>query len=497
MFLGRTADLELSLFARFILGSMTDRPKLKAVLRPVHVGALALGCIIGFACFVLSGDLLATAGPIGASSGVAIGGLAMLVIARSYGAMVRLFPVAGAEFAYAYHIAGRHHAFLCGWFLILGYLSVIPLNATALGVLGRFLAPEVFSRGYLYSVAGFGVYAGEVMLASAAIVIVGWVHYRGVRQVGGLQVLLTGLLVIGVVVIGVGTSFAPATSFSNWQPMFAPDRSPIEAVLAIVAITPFLYVGFDTLPQAAEEFKFSPGRGLALMTLSIAAGAAMYVTVILATSSVIPWRELVESHQIWATGTTVRMSLGSVGLSCLTVAVVAAVATGINGFYMATSRLVFSMARARLLPNWFAYVHPVHSTPTHAIVFTAALSLLAPWFGRQVLSWVVDMSAVGTALGYTYTCVAAYVVARSGLVQVATWDRRLFIVGAGLALGCLLLLCVPGMPAFMATPSWIALGIWVVLGFTFWCVQARRYSSISAETLDRLILGRARPRENA
>ena len=92
---------------------MTDRPKLKAILRPVHVGALALGCIIGFACFVLAGDLLAIAGPIGASSGVVIGGLAMLVIARSYGVMVRLFPVAGAEFAYAYHIAGRHHRVVC------------------------------------------------------------------------------------------------------------------------------------------------------------------------------------------------------------------------------------------------------------------------------------------------------------------------------------------------------------------------------------------------
>ena len=476
--------------------SMTDRPQLKAILRPVHVGALALGCIIGFACFVLVGDLLAIAGPIGASSGVVIGGLAMLVIARSYGVMVRLFPVTGAEFAYAYHIAGRHHAFLCGWLLILGYLSVVPLNATALGVLGRFLAPEVFSQGYLYSVAGFGVFAGEIMLASAAIIIVGWVHYRGVRQVGGLQVLLTGLLVTGVVVIGFGTSLVSAASFSNWQPMFVPDRSPLEAVLAIVAITPFLYVGFDTLPQAAEEFEFSPRRGLRLMTLSIVAGAAMYVTVILATASVMPWRQLVESRPVWATGTTVEMSLGLIGLSCLTVAVVAAVATGINGFYMATSRLVFSMARARLLPNWFAYVHPVHGTPTHAIVFTAALSLLAPWFGRQVLTWVVDMSAVGTAFGYTYTCVAAYIVARSGLIQVTKWERRIFIVGAGLALGCVLLLCVPGMPAFMATPSWIALGIWVALGFTIWCAQARSYSSIPTETLDRLILGRTRSGEN-
>ena len=94
----------------------------------------------------------------------------MLVIARSYGVMVRAFPVAGAEFAYAYHACGRYHAYACGWFLALGYLSIVPLNATALAVLGTFVAPQLFARGSLYTVAGFEVFAGEILLASAAII---------------------------------------------------------------------------------------------------------------------------------------------------------------------------------------------------------------------------------------------------------------------------------------------------------------------------------------
>ena len=61
--------------------------------------------------------------------------------------MVRTFPVAGAEFAYAYRAAGRHHAVICGWFLALGYLSIVPLNATALAILGKFLAPELVRPG--------------------------------------------------------------------------------------------------------------------------------------------------------------------------------------------------------------------------------------------------------------------------------------------------------------------------------------------------------------
>ncbi|MEE2790210.1 MAG: amino acid permease, partial [Acidobacteriota bacterium] len=218
----------------------------------------------------------------------------------------------------------------------------------------------------------------------------------------------------------------------------------------------------------------------------------MYVVVILATASVMPWEKLVASRPTWATGTTVHASLGSMGVTLLAVAVVAAVATGLNGFYMATSRLLFSMGRARLLPGWFSRVHSVHGTPTNAIVFTAVVSLVAPWFGRQVLSWIVDMSALGTAFGFAYTCVAAYAVAKTRSTSGATWDRMAAAGGAGLAVGFVLLLCVPGMPAFMALPSWVALSVWVALGLLFWLIRVRTYSSIPIATLDHLILGRVR-----
>ena len=461
---------------------MDDRPHLHRILKPVHVGALALGCVIGFGCFVLPGDFLRTAGPLGAALGVSLGGLAMLVIVRSYGTMVRVLPVAGAEFAYANLVCGRRHAFVCGWLLALGYLSIVPLNATALGVLAAFVAPDVFLQGFLYSVAGFDVFIGPVLLASLAIVVVGVFHYRGVRGVGSLQVGLTSVLVGGVVLLGISTGFSPEASPANWAPAFAPDRSAISGMLAVLAFSPFLYVGFDTLPQAAEEFDFSPRLGRSLMTWSILAGVAMYVVLILVTSAVIPWTRLVSDSPEWATGTAVSAGLGSVGLTVLSLTVVTAVATGINGFYMATSRLMFSMGRAKLLPAWFARLHPTHGTPVNAIVFIGAASLVAPWFGREVLLWVVDMSSVGTAVGYGYTCIAAYAIARGfktegRTVETTAGDRVVAAAGVVVSAVFILLLTVPGMPAFMAVPSWVALGVWAGLGVVFYLVRARDYES--------------------
>ena len=188
------------------------------------------------------------------------------------------------------------------------------------------------------------------------------------------------------------------------------------------------------------------------MAAAILAGAGMYVVVVLATGVVLPWRELVAGESVWATGAAVRASLGTVGVAILSVAVVLAILTGINGFFMASSRLIFSMGRARLLPAWFGRIDRARGTPRNALLFTGAVSLLAPWFGREVIVWVVDMAAVGTACGYLYTCLAAFSLARRRRARMEA------ALGAILSAGFLVLLCVPGMPGFMALPSWIGPG---------------------------------------
>lgn len=466
-----------------------ERAKLEKSLRPLHVGALALGCIIGWGCFVLPGDFLRDAGPVGAAIGLGLGAALMVIITRSYALMIERFPVAGAEFAYAYFVGGRYHATVCGWFLTLGYLSIIPLNATALALLGKFLAPSVFARGYLYTVAGFDVYLGEVALASAAIIVVGYFNYRSVRSVGDFQLVLTSLLVATVLVVALGTFAAPGASVRNWEPLFAPERSPASAVLGMVALAPWLYVGFDTIPQASEELAFSPRATFRLMVVAIFAGSVMYLAMTLATASVAPWRRLLEEAPAWLTGASVRRGLGPAGLGVLGVAVVTAIFTGLNGFYLAASRLLFSMGRAKLLPAWFGDVHPEHGTPHRAIFFAGALSLAAPWFGRQALLWIVDMSSLGTAFGYGYTCLAAYAITRR---EPELARRRslglLALLGALASLGFVVLLTVPGMPAFMSWPSWLALGGWVSLGLLFVTLRAGDYRHLSRAELDARIL---------
>jgi len=114
---------------------MDNRNVLSKSLSPINVWSLALGSIIGWRAFVMPGNLfLKTAGPLGTAIGMMIGAFIMIIIALSYGYLVQKFPVAGGEFVFAFKGFGRTHAFICAWFLGLSYLSIVPLNATVLGL---------------------------------------------------------------------------------------------------------------------------------------------------------------------------------------------------------------------------------------------------------------------------------------------------------------------------------------------------------------------------
>ena len=55
-------------------------------------------------------------------------------------------------------------------FLFLTYIAILWANATALVLLARYLFGGAFQFGFHYTMVGFDVYFGEVLLSLAAIV---------------------------------------------------------------------------------------------------------------------------------------------------------------------------------------------------------------------------------------------------------------------------------------------------------------------------------------
>ncbi len=447
-----------------------SKRKLQRSMKPIDVWALALGAIIGWGCFVLPGtDFLPKAGPGGMALGMLIGAMLILVIALSYGYLIRKYPVSGGEFAYTKIFFGRGHAFICGWAMVLAYWSLIPLNATALGMISRYLFP-VLQFGKLYEVAGWPVYTGELLTAVFFIIFIAFINIKGVKKAAWTQTAVA-LTLVGTIVLLASLALIRGVDFSNLSPVFAPGVSKWKAIFAIVAMAPWAFIGFDCIPQTAEEYDFKPKHCTAILVVAIIVAALLYIVVNTITAVMMPWQELLSSGHTWPTGYIVATYLGKFGISILGIAMFCAVFSGMNAFYMATSRLIYAMANENALPRWLGHVNS-RGVPHYAIIFIMFLSLLAPWFGREVLGWIVDMTSLGAAIVFAYTTAAAAVLAYKNRQTLLVF---MAVLGCIFSIFFIVLLVIPGMPGFLSFPSWISLAAWILMGIAFFLVIRRNY----------------------
>jgi len=477
-----------------------EQLELNKSLSPAQVWALALGSIVGWGCFVLPGDMfLPQAGVLGTLIGFTVGAFLICFVAVCYSYMIKYAPVAGGAFAYAYVGFGPTAAFICGWALVLGYVAIIGIDVAALALIFRFLFPGVFEFGPLYSIAGWDVYTGEVLLMTAATLLFGWMNYRGTTFAGKFQVVLTFLLVVGICSLFTGAASLETAQPTNLLPLFAEHRSAFSCVLIIFAISPFLFAGFDTVPQAAEEFTFEPSRARNLMIIAILCGLVLYALVTLAVGIAIPYPDMLAKMDAmraaggtaWATGEVASMAFGKLGAVILACAVMGAVCTGINGFYIATSRLLLSMSRGRILPAWFGDIHPKYRSPYKAILFTIAIVLLTPFAGRSVIVWIVDMSSVGTGIGYLFSCLAARrVILGSAGIENRALSLFCCTMGTIASVLCIVLLLIPGSPAYISEASRWCMVSWVGMGVFFYFSNRGEWAKLSESDLRESILGR-------
>ena len=449
--------------------------KFKRTMRPLDVWALALGAIIGWGCFVLPGNaFLPKAGPAGTAVGMLVGASLIVVIALSYGYLIRKFPVSGGEFIYTKEAIGKRNAFVCGWGMILAYWSLIPLNATALALISRYLFPGIVQRGLLYQVAGWDVYAGEVVLASAFIVIMALINIKGIKQAAWLQTAIS-LTLVGCIFL-ISFWVMGKTDWGNLAPGFPEGVSWWKSVFSIVAMAPWAFIGFDCIPQSAEEYNFDHKKSTHIMILAILMAALLYVAMCSVTAAgLMPWQKLLSLNQNWETGYVVRNTFGLVGLVFLGTAMFCAVISGMNAFYISTSRLMYAMADEGSLPTFFKQLSPKHGTPRNAILFVMTASLFAPWFGREILLWIVDMTSVGAAIVFAYTTASAAIMARKVGDTKQVWVG---IIGCLFSLFFLALLIIPSMPGYLSLQSRIILLVWIAVGFAFYWIIRKNYGEI-------------------
>ena len=457
---------------------MGSNRRLTPKLSSFEVWAIALGGIIGCGAFVMPGTMfLPTGGPAGTAIAFAIAALVMMVIALNLHYMMNRHPSAGGAFVYTQATFGRTHGFICGWFLVLAYLAIIPQNATAISLISRDLMGNLLEVGPSYNLAGYDTYLLELVLMACLLVLLSLAAIRSTRLLGVLQAVFASCIVAGTCIIVATIALSPASSPANLEPVFNPDVSPLFGVVGVLAVAPWAFVGFDAITQMAEDMNFSPRKAAPIMITAIVMGALIYISLNASSIAVLPqgyetWPDYIHDlpnlqgiammpvfNAVWTT-------MGGAGLAILVVTTLGAILTGVAGLMLATSRLLFAMARDGVLPAWFGELHPKYGTPRNAIITLLAVSLFMTFFGRSVLGWIIDMSSIGASIAFLYTSLAT--------MRLAGKDgKRLWqLAGAfGSAMSVLFialqLLPIEALNSALELGSYVLLITWIVLGVNF------------------------------
>lgn len=463
--------------------------------KPSWVFAMALGAAIGWGAFILPFDWMTASGMAGSLIGLVIGGLMVTIIAFSYGYTIRALPVTGGGVVFAMVSLGRVHAFIAGWALTLGYAGIVALNASAVTLVFRVTFPQLLQQVPLYEVAGWTIYLPEIIVAVLFIIVFGLLNWRGSALSGRFQLWAVILMLASVIAILGSLLLTYFIDRPELPPAFPENTSVVSAVLVMVAFAPWAYVGFDSIPQLAGEFNFSAKKALGLLLWGVSAATFIYIAMMVSTVIAVNSDHSQFEDSAWPTGEAIANMMGPIGLILMVVAVTMGVLTGLNGFFAASSRVVYSLGHADLVPSSLGKLDPKYRTPRNAVIFIAAVCLVTPFLGRAALSWIVDMTSVGITFAYFYTCFCAWKIARTGIVDgmessvpKSKINEVLGLIGCMLAVWFLALLVVPGSPALLAPPAYIALIVWIVLGVLFYFIQRTRLKDIPEEfTLNKLI----------
>lgn len=464
---------------------------LRRHLTPVHVWALAFGCVIGWGSFVNPGKkFLPNSGVAGTAIAMALGAVVMIIIAFSYAYMIPKYPKAGGEFTFTRECFGKRPAFLCGWFLIAAYLTNVPMNSTAISLIvdGLDGGADILKFGFHYTVAGFEIYFGEMLFATFILVLFAVVNLLGVKKAGIVQTVLSGLLVLSVFVLVLAALFSSKAQGIHMEPVWGFDKAAAmaagattenisryahsgvggiaSAILATFAIAPWAYVGFETIPQAAEEFKFPYKKVIGIMTVAILFGCFVYVANnTVAAAALQNWPDRVMAGE-WVLLVAAEEMLGVFGKVLIGTAVSCAVLSGIMGFYLASSRLIYSMAKISYLPFIFGKLDGKYGTPANAIWFCLLISLSGPILGREALGWFVDMSAIGASMGFFFTSASAFKKMRldkdgNGVLKMMAVMGMIFSI----LFMILQLIPLPGLNGVhFGKESYLMLAVWIVIG---------------------------------
>ena len=451
--------------------------KLQPYLSPLAVWALSVGSAIGWGSLVVtSKTYLSQAGPMGSILGLLIGFALMLMVANHYHFLANRYPGTGGLYNYVKNVFGYDRAFLAAWFMFLVYISIFWANATSIPLFARYFLQGIFKEGYLYTIFGYEVYLGEALVTLIVMLLVALLCMKSKKAAVLSMTVMVLLFTIGITVCFVVAMAGHGSAGMSMEPAFIPDKSALRQVMRIAFISPWAFIGFESVSHSAEEYKFKQSGIFRILAISAAVTAALYIFVILLSISAYPegcsgWLDYIsrldEFNGIAGLPAfyAAHHYLGNTGVYILMASLLALVLTSLIGMLRAVSRLCYAAAQDGILPERFAQLSD-GQIPVNAILLVMLVSLPIPFLGRTTIGWIVDTTTIGATILYGFASMAVFRVSGQE-------GRRIHRVISGISLCVMLvflvLLIFPSLFSdhTIETETYVLMTIWALLGLLF------------------------------
>lgn len=470
-----------------------DRKRFKKVLNIWDVLVVAFGAMIGWGWVVSSGGWIQSGGVLGTVIGFIIGGLLIFFVGLTYAELTPAMPKTGGEHLFSYKAFGPTGSFVCTWALILSYVGVVCFEACSLPTILQYVFPGLL-QGYMYTIAGFDVYATWVAIGVGFAVLLVVLNILGIKKAAIFQKILTAVIALVGILLFVVSLFAGSGNNISSQ-MFVGDNfgSIFGNIIKVAIVTPFFFFGFDVIPQASEEINIKPKKIGLVMLLSIVLAVVFYCMVVLGVGFIFNKQEISESMNNTGLVTADAMAKAfnsSAMAKVMIIGGLCGIITSWNSFLIGGSRAIYSMSESFMIPRSFSKVSKKSKSPYMALILVGVLSIVAPFFGRTMLVWIVDAATFACCLAYCMVAISFLVIRKKYPDMERPFKIKhpyvIGIIAIILSAAVVLLYLIPGTGCTLLWQEWIIVGGWILLGAVFYIWSKIRYKDKFATNIDTL-----------
>lgn len=373
-----------------------------------NLTALGIGAIIGAGIFVMTGQVAAIyTGPSIALSFI-LAAVGCAFVGLCYAEFASMIPIAGSAYTYAYATLGELVAWIIGWNLVLEYL--FSASTIAVGW-SEYMASLLEDMGI--TIPPTLLHEPMNLPAMLIVALMTVVLMTGTRKSAGFN---NAIVVVKVSVILLFIFLGIAyINYNNWIPFIPKNTGEFGAfgwsgILRGAGVVFYAYIGFDAVASAAQEAQ-NPQKDMPIAILgSLIISTVLYICVALVLTGIVPYQQLNVSAPI-AVGVNAFGSGFRWLQRVIKVGAIAGLSSVILVFLMAQSRILYALAKDRLLPSQFSAIHPQFKTPYVASIVSGIIAIILA--GLLPINLLMELVSIGTLLTFLMISIAVLILHRT------------------------------------------------------------------------------------